>query len=127
MTYSFRLIYPSLTTATKHNGLSDEHVERSNPSGDDLFAGETVRLEVGGAVDVLLPLLLPPPLGLSVQQDVRSRLWDDDEVKDLDEPAEDELDPADPFPPYQRLARRTTMAELTMRGRPGWAGRRRVQ
>lgn len=55
-------------------------------------------LEVRWPVDVFLAILLTPPLGLTVQQDVRAGFGDNDEVENLDEATKNELHPADPFP-----------------------------
>jgi hypothetical protein len=80
----------------KHDGLRDKHDKRSRPGLDDLVGTEPVLAHLVRTVHVRLAVL-PPPTGLAVEKH-RGSCLRNEEVQDLDEPAEDELGPADPVP-----------------------------
>lgn len=85
------------------DGLGEEHGERANPCVDELAPGEalTEGLDLVGAPDVLA--VLSPLLGDVVNHDGGAGLGDGDQVQDLDEAAEDKLNPDAPSPGQKLL------------------------
>lgn len=71
---------------------------RAAHDGEDLVPGKAVELELVGAVAVGVLARLASAPGLAVEQDGRAGLGDEEEVEDLNEAAEDQLDPEDPAP-----------------------------
>ena len=82
---------------TEDDGLSQEHMEGSNPNLSSFLQGNTGFLKLVGSVYVGVFTSLATTLGLTVKKDGGAR-FGHEEDDGLSDTTEDQLDPEEPFP-----------------------------
>ena len=75
------------------DGFGEEHLEGTDPGDEDLFEGESLLegCDFIGPIDVRVRAVLASFLGDPVHHDGSSGLRDEDEMKELNSAAEDQL------------------------------------